>query len=401
MRIFYINSDAAGSTGNIIKGIISLGKKHNIDSVCAIPVTKSNITKSPDYPHIVLGTFKTRQANVLLSRITGYNGCFAFFSTLKLLRKITLFKPDLIHIHNLHDSYVNFPMIFRYIKKHNIKTVWTLHDCWAFTGHCSHFGIAKCEKWKEKCFDCPSYRNYPRTYFDNSRIMFQIKKRCFSGVKNLNITTPSKWLAETAKESFLKQYPIQVVNNGVNLEIFKPTSGDFREKHNIQNKKVVLGVAFAWGSKIKGLDVFVELSKRLPLDYQIVLIGIEDNIVNTLPKNIIAISRTQNQQELAQIYTTADVFVNPTREETFGLVIVEALACGTPVITFRAGGSPELLDKNSGIVVDLEDVDEMEKQIKRICEEKPFTEENCIKRAKYFDINSKYLDYINLYKSIV
>lgn len=399
MRVFYINGDAAGSTGNIIKGVIKLSKEHGIESVCAIPVTNSNLKKRPDFPHITIGTYRTRQINVLLARITGYNGCFAPFSTLKLLRKISKFKPDLLHMHNLHDSYINLPMLFKYIKKHNIKTIWTLHDCWAFTGHCSHFAMAKCDKWKTGCYNCACYKKYPTSYTDNSKKMFAIKKRLFTGVKQLKITTPSHWLADRTRESFLKEYPIQVINNGINLDVFKPVYGDFRKKYGIEDKKIILGVAFAWGQRIKGLDVFIELSKRLPDDFKIVLVGIEDSVAETLPQEIIAIKRTQNQTELAEIYTAADVFVNPTREETFGLVIVEALACGTPVITFRAGGSPEILDEKSGVVVDLDDIDSMEKEILHICKEQPFSKENCFNRAKVFDMNAKYMDYINLYKS--
>ena len=238
-------------------------------------------------------------------------------------------------------------------------------------------------------------------YLDTSKEMYKKKKRWFCGIEALTIVTPSEWLAALVKKSFLNEYPVKVINNGVDRTVFKPTESDFRTRHGIRDKKIVLGVAFGWGYG-KGLDVFVELSRRLDKQkYQIVLVGTNAEIDKQLPNSIISIHRTSNQCELAEIYTSADVFVNPTREEVLGLVNVEALACGTPVLTFKTGGSPETIDETCGSVVDVDDVDAMEKEILRICAELPCSKESCIKRAKKFDMNDRFEEYIDLYKEVM
>lgn len=227
--------------------------------------------------------------------------------------------------------------------------------------------------------------------------MWKCKRKWFTGIENCTIVTPSQWLADLVKQSYLKDYPVKVINNGIDLSIFKPTEGNFREKHGIVGKKVVLGVAFGWGKR-KGLDIFIELTRRLQKDYQIVLVGADDEVDKLLPFNIISIHRTQNQKELAEIYTAADVFANPTREEVLGLVNVESLACGTPVVTFKSGGSPECIDDTCGSVVDCDDVDAMEFEIRRICEKKTYSVEACIQRARKFDMNVRFDEYVSLYK---
>lgn len=318
--------------------------------------------------------------------------------TAKLISKLKGIKPNIVHLHNLHNCYINLPMLFDYIKKSKINVVWTLHDCWGFTGLCSHFTILNCIKWKTGCFECPNKKGYPPAAFDKTKTMWKLKRKWFTGVENMTIVTPSKWLADLVKQSYLKDYPVKVINNGIDLDIFKPTQSNFREKHNLKDKFIVLGVAFGWGKR-KGLDVFVELSKRLDSNkYQIVLVGTDNNIDAQLPSNIISIHRTQNQVELAEIYTAADVFANPTREENYPTVNMESIACGTPVLTFRTGGSPESLDENTGLVINCNDIDAMEKEIIRICETKPYSVEDCLKRAKRFDMNDKYKEYIELYE---
>ena len=212
--------------------------------------------------------------------------------------------------------------------------------------------------------------------------------------------TPSQWLADQVKQSFLKDYPVKVIHNGIDLSIFKPTTNDFRKRYNCEDKKIVLGVSMGWDIK-KGLDVFVELASRLPDDYQIVLVGGNEHTDQQLPSNVISIHRTQNQQELAEIYTAADVFANLTREEVLGLVNIEALACGTPVITFDAGGSPECIDESCGIVVPCDDIESIEKCIRQVCEKKTFSKEACIARARCFDQSERYSAYLDVYNSIL
>lgn len=400
MRIVQINGGAKGSTGKIMMGIAEVARAQGHEVMCASPITTTNRDAGEDCGYYRIGTFNSRRVNVVLARITGFNGCFAWFETYKLLKKIDEFKPDIIHLHNLHDSYINLSMLFSYIKKHNVPTVWTLHDCWAFTGQCPHFTIAKCNKWKAGCYGCPQYKAYPSSLYDNTKRMWQLKKKWFTGVKNMTIVTPSEWLAGLARESYLKQYPIEVINNGIDLNVFKPTHSNFREQYGIPGDKyIVLGVSFAWGYR-KGLDCFVEMAEKLGERYQIVLVGTDDEIDKNLPQNIISIHRTQNQKELAEIYSAADVFAMPTREENYPTVNMEAIACGTPVVTFDTGGSPEMLDEKVDRVVPVDDVNKMMSEIRKICENMRLSSEAFRSKAKEYIMEDRFLEYIDLYKSM-
>ena len=402
VRIVQINGGAKGSTGKIMMGIADVARAQGHEVMCASPITTTNRDAGEDCGYYRIGTFNSRRVNVALARITGFNGCFAWLETYKLLKKIDEFKPDIIHLHNLHDSYINLSMLFSYIKKHNVPTVWTLHDCWAFTGQCPHFTIVKCDKWKAGCHNCPQYKEYPASLYDNTKKMWQLKKKWFTGVKNMTIVTPSEWLAGLARESYLKQYPIEVINNGIDLNVFKPTHSNFREQYGIPGDKyIVLGVSFAWGYR-KGLDCFVEMAEKLGEQYQIVLVGTDDEIDKNLPHNIISIHRTQNQKELAEVYSAADVFVMPTREENYPTVNMEAIACGTPVVTFDTGGSPEMLDDKTGIVVEANDIEAIKKAIKDICEKKRCNdEEYIVAYSKNFDMKKRFAEYIELYANVL
>ena len=402
MRIVQINGGAKGSTGKIMMGIAEVARAQGHEVMCASPITTTNRDAGEDCGYYRIGTFNSRRVNVALARITGFNGCFAWFETYNLLKKIDEFKPDVIHLHNLHDSYINLSMLFSYIKKHNVPTVWTLHDCWSFTGQCPYFTIVKCDKWKTGCHNCPQYKEYPASLYDNTKKMWQLKKKWFTGVKNMTIVTPSEWLAGLAKESYLGEYPVRVINNGIDLDVFKPTHSNFRKQYGIpEDKYIVLGVSFAWGYR-KGLDCFVEMAEKLGEQYQIVLVGTDDEIDKNLPKNIISIHRTQNQKELAEIYSTADVFAMPTREENYPTVNMEAIACGTPVVTFDTGGSPEMLDEKIGIVVEANDIETTEKEIKDICEKKRCNdEEYIVAYSRKFDMKKRFAEYIELYANVL
>lgn len=402
MCIVQINGGAKGSTGKIMMGIAEVARAQGHEVMCASPITTTNRDAGEDCGYYRIGTFNSRRLNVALARITGFNGCFAWFETYKLLKKIDEFKPDIIHLHNLHDSYINLPMLFSYIKKHEIPVVWTLHDCWAFTGQCPHFTIVKCDKWKVGCHNCPQYKEYPASLYDNTKKTWQLKKKWFTGVKNMTIVTPSEWLAGLARESYLKQYPIEVINNGIDLNVFKPTHSNFRERYEIPSEKhIILGVSFAWGYR-KGLDCFVEMAEKLGEQHQIVLVGTDDEIDKNLPQNIISIHRTQNQKELAEVYSAADVFVMPTREENYPTVNMEAIACGTPVVTFDTGGSPEMLDDKTGVVVEANDIEATKKAIKDICEKKRCNdEEYIVAYSKNFDMKKRFAEYIELYANVL
>ncbi len=399
MKIVSINFCNFGSTGKMMLEITERSRDDRNQSIVCYPKSRDN-SKKHKKEDIVIGNRFTRNLHIRLAEISGLNGCFSFFSTLRFLNRLNKFLPDIIHLHNLHGWYINLPMLFRFIKKYEIPVVWTLHDCWAFTGQCPHFTMVKCDKWKTGCYDCPQYREYPAALVDRTKTMWKLKKEWFTEVENMTIVTPSQWLADLVKQSFLKDYSVKVIHNGIDLNIFKPTSSSFKERYGITEKHIVLGVAFGWGKR-KGLDVFVELSRRLPPEYQIVLVGTDDSTDKLLPDNIISIHRTQNQTELAEIYTAADLLVNPTREENYPTVNMEAIACGTPVLTFKTGGSPEILSDNTGAVVNCDDINAMEEEIIRICETHPYSEESCVERAKLFDMNNMIKEYINLYKEIL
>ncbi len=391
MKIVQINvTCGAGSTGKICVSVSNLLSAENIENYILYVSGKSS------FPYGLKYAFdKYVKLQALKSRIFGNYGFNSKYATKKLINELGRIKPDIVHLHNLHGHNCNLTMLFSYLKENKIKLFWTFHDCWAFTAYCPYFDLAKCKKWMNECHDCSLHKTYS-WFFDRSKFLFNEKKKLFQGL-NLTIITPSQWLANLVKQSFLKDYPVKIINNGIDLFVFKPTESDFREKCGLAGKKVVLGVAFGWGMR-KGLDVFVELARRLPNDYQIVLVGTDDYVDKQLPANIISIHRTQNQKELAEIYTAADVFANPTREENYPTVNMESIACGTPVVTFRTGGSPEILDETCGSVVECDDIDSMEREIIRICEEKPYSKEDCLTRAKNFDMNDRFKEYVELYK---
>ena len=397
MKLLSVNSGNVGSTGKIMLEITQVANDLGIVGVVTYPASRDNFKKKVDNKIIISNRYD-RNIHLWLARITGYNGCFSRITTSVFLRKVKKFKPDVIHLHNLHNCYINLPQLFKFIKKNGIKTVWTLHDCWAFTGQCPHFTLEGCEKWKDGCYGCSLYKQYPATCYDNTKKMWKLKKKWFTGVDNMTLVTPSVWLSKLVKQSFLKEYPVRVINNGIDLSVFKPTESDFRKKYSLEDKFVILGIAFDWGIR-KGLDVFLKLAGMLGDEFAIVLVGTTDEIDKQLPDNIISIHRTADQKELAEIYTACDVFVNPTREEVFGLVNAEALACGTPVITFNTGGSVEIPDETCGAVVECEDVNGLFDKIYEFKTE-PKSEEKCLLRAQMFDKDLNYEKYIALYKEI-
>ena len=236
-------------------------------------------------------------------------------------------------------------------------------------------------------------------YVDRTDIMWKLKKRWFTGVNNLTIVTPSCWLEGLVKQSFLSHYPVKVIHNGIDSSMFKPSESNFREKYHCQDKFILLGVAFDWGIR-KGLDIFISLAHELDKRFQIILVGTNETIDTKLPRNVISIHRTQDQRELAEIYTAADLFVNPTREDNYPTVNMEALSCGTPVLTFKTGGSAEMLDETCGSIVPCDEMESLIKEIIRICEHRPYSSQTCIKKAESFDMNERFLEYIELYRGV-
>lgn len=398
MRIVQINAVPYGSTGRIMFHLADELKNENHEVLCTAGFTWKKTVRDDFF--LTSGLIE-KTVHMLLSRITGFHGCFSRFATRKFLKKIDLFRPDIIHLHNIHGWYINIPMLFNYLKRNpEIKVIWTLHDCWSVTGHCAHFMMANCDKWKTECKQCAQYHLYPKTIIDQSCRMYHLKKGWFSGIPNMTIVTPSEWLKSIVKQSYLKEYRVEVINNGIDLTMFRPIGSSFRSEHGLQNKYIILGVAYAWDNK-KGLDVFVELSGRLPDNYVIVLVGTDENVDKVLPQNILSIHQTQNQTELAEIYSAADVFVNPTKEENYPTVHLESIACGTPVITFDTGGAKEMLTSECGSVIEYNNIDEMERKIIYCCEKQPFSEKKCVQHAQNFEASKRYREYIDLYKSVL
>lgn len=394
MKVLQINSVCGiGSTGriatNIHRILIEKGHYSYIAYGRGFPINcESTIRIGSNYDNYL---------HVALTRICDKHGFGSVKATKEFIREVQEIDPDIIHLHNIHGYFIHIEILFEYIKRANKRVIWTLHDCWAFTGHCSHFEFVGCNKWKTGCYDCPEKKEYPSSLFvDNSKLNYLKKKKIFTGVKDLSIITPSKWLANLVKHSFLREYPITVINNGIDLDIFKPTKGSFREQYNLEDKFIILGVASVWSPK-KGFNQFVELSKSLEKDEVIVLVGLTEKQLRSLPEKIIGITRTNSPTELAQIYSTADIFINPTLEDNFPTTNIEALACGTPVFTFDSGGSSESIDPTCGEIIGFKNVLGIIECIKKFRSKKEFTSLNCINRANRFNMKNQYYEYLKLY----
>lgn len=317
-------------------------------------------------------------------------------ATSKLIKTIKDINPDIIHLHHIHGYFLDMRVLCDYLKTAGKPVVWTFHDCWSFTGHCAHFISVNCDRWKkEGCHDCPLKGSYPKSYIDRSRKNYILKKKLFTSIPNLHIITVSDWLASFTKESFFRNTDVRVINNGVNIDIFKPYNNKRKGKY------LILGAATTW-TQGKGLYDFFELRKRLPQDrYDITLVGLSKSQVKDLPEGINGLMRTDSAIELAKLYSEANVFLNPTYADSFPTVNIEALACGTPVITYRTGGSPEIIDEKTGIVVDQGDVEGLICAIKQL-ESNPLLCEDCRKRAvNRYDKDKCFEEYISLYESLL
>ena len=393
-----VNSNNYASTGNVVLNIAASARKEGLKVYTCC--RRSRVSLKYQYEdQIYIGTWLDRVISERLALLTGLNGYFNVINTWLFIRKLKKLKPDLIHIHSLCENYLNIRMFFKYLRRNRIPTVWTMHDNWAFTGRCAQF---RCEKWKDGCGNCPHRDFFPPTLvFDPSAKVWKAREQIYNSLDTMTIVTPSAWLSDLVRISLFKEnHPIRVINNGINLDVFQPTDSDFIEKHQLQGKHIVLGVAYWWDT-CKGLYVFLELAKRLPENYRIVMVGTNEETDKLLPDNIVSIHRTQNQKELAEIYSAATLFVNPTTDDNFPTVNMEALACGLPVLTYDTGGCAEIIDETSGSSVPCGDIDALEQEILRICENRPYSKESCLKRAKHFDMYRTYRNYVDLYQEIL
>ncbi len=390
MKIVQINTFSYKATGsimmNIHKKLLDLGH----DSYVVWGRGRKSKSEKEIYLNDKFGVYY----HGFYTRLTDKTGFASKRSTKKLLKKLDKIKPDIVHLHNLHGYYINIELLFNYLKEKKIKVIWTLHDCWSFTGHCAYFESAECEKWKNICFKCPQINEYPKSIKDNSKYNYMHKKELFTNL-DMTLVTPSEWLSKLVHQSYLKDYKVKVINNGIDTDIFKVRESDFRNKNNLLNKKIILGVASEWTIR-KGIQDFVELSKIVSDDVKIVLVGLNDAQIKELPDNIVKIKRTENAIKLAEIYSTADVFFNPTYEDNYPTTNLESLACGTPVVTYLTGGSIEPVNEFNGVVLKKGDYKYLKDNIDKFTKLKAKMKVTSKKYDKINMINS----YINLYEDI-
>jgi putative colanic acid biosynthesis glycosyltransferase len=396
LKVLQINVTAnSGSHGRIAeeigRSLIAKGHKSYIAYGRTAYICQSSLIQIGNKADLAIHLIKTR----LLDR----HGFGSVRSTKSLIREIKEINPDIIHLHNLHGYYLNIEVLFNYLKNWNRPVFWTFHDCWPFTGHCSHFQHMNCHKWQTECYDCPNIHGYPKSWvIDNSRNNYRKKKELFADLKNMVLISPSEWLAGHLRNSFLAAYQIRVINNGVDLDKFKPINTETtRTKYNL-NKKYILGIASTWSER-KGLNDFIRLRNLIDSEINIVLVGLTQRQIKSLPVGIKGISRTENTEELAALYSGAEAFVNPTYVDNFPSVNIEALACGTPVITYETGGSAESIDFNTGQVVERGNIQKLYSSIIKVINANTlYSRDQCRERAvRKFSSLGRSEDYISLY----
>jgi glycosyltransferase involved in cell wall biosynthesis len=400
MKILQINTSVnTGSTGRIAEDIGKVLIANGHDSYIAYGRSSnssvSKIIKIGNNLDVYLHGLKT----VVFDR----HGFGSLNATKKLIEQIEIIKPDAIGLHNLHGYYLNIELLMKFLTHKEIPILWTLFDCWAFTGHCSYFDNINCQKWKSHCNNCPKKRYYPSSYvFDNSFRNFADKKLLFTPPENLHLVVHSKWLKNLIKESFLKDKVTHLIHSGIDLEVFKPTTSNLKARFNLVGKKIILGCASIWDRR-KGFNDFLLLRRILEANFIIILIGLKKNVIKNLPEGILGFERTESIKELAEWYSLADVFMNPTYMDNFPTTNLEALACGTPVITYNTGGSPEAIDENTGIVLPKGDIQGIKMGIENLLSrDQNELKSACRARAeKRFDKNDRFKDYLNIYQSLL
>ena len=390
-----------GSTGRIAGEIGQFVIQHGWESYIAY----GRNGKSCKSKTFKIGTDFDVKMHGLQTRLFDRHGLASRNSTKKLIEQIQKIKPDIIHLHNLHGYYLNIEILFNFLAFANIPIVWTLHDCWSMTGHCVHFDYIGCEKWKTKCFGCPQKTRYPASILiDRSRKNHKLKKELFTLNKKMTIVPVSNWLSSIVQQSFLSNYSIKVINNGIDLEVFasRGRSYEIREKYGINNRFMLLGVATTWSDQ-KGLKDYIKLSHCLFDDFIIVLVGLTKKQIKSLPAKIIGLNRTEDISELTRLYATANIVLNLSTEESFGLTTVEGFACGTPSIVYNCTASPELMTHETGFIVEKGDIQGLINAINTVKQkEKSSYSEACRQRAEcLYDKNDRYMDYFKLCKSIL
>lgn len=392
-----------GSTGRITELIGNIAISRGWDSVIVYSGRPKNNSNSR---LIQCGNYFDSVLHALETRLFDRHGLGSRRATKRLVKQLSLIKPDILHFHNIHGYYLNYGILTKYIVANNIPVVWTFHDFWPITGHCSYFSDIDCEKWVNQCNSCPKISYYPKSFgLDNSKNNYNLKKNLFSSISNLTIVPVSKWAASLVHRSFLKDKRVSPIYNGVDLSVFKPKGHqqELKLKYGFDsNTKVLLALATTWGKR-KGWFDYMKLVDLLPKDIKIVLVGVTQKQKEELPKAIITMARTESVIHLAELYSLADIVMNLSYQETFGLTTVEGFACGTPSIVYNCTASPELMTKDVGELVEPGDLDGVVKAIDSVLKNgKNYYSNNCIIRAKQlFSHTDRFNDYIDLYEEII
>lgn len=390
MKILQINSVCSGSTGRIAAGVSRVLQAEGHESLLLYGRGGSAEGVACERMESKLGFY----AHVAYARLTDRQGFASTAATKRMIRRIEQFAPDVIQLHNLHGYYLDQSTLLSFLADYGKPVVWTLHDCNAFTGHCAHFDAYGCMRWMEQCHDCPLKQEYPKSILlDQSARNYAEKKALCSQIQNLTIVTPSRWLGNLVKQSFLGDREVITIHNGIDPNIFQPTQSDIRKRYGIEKERLLLGVSNYWEPR-KGLMTFFDLAEQMRGQAVVALVGLSPKQLQSLPKGIIGIAKTANASELAAWYSAADVFVNPTIEDTFPSTQLEALACGTPVVCYDVGGCAESLDDSCGVAIPKGDFPALSDAVLRSDELK---RENCVRRAKLFRQQDRYRDYAALY----
>lgn len=406
-KLLIINTSAnTGSTGRIAEEIGQTAIIKGYDSYFAY----GRMGRESESKLIRIGTDLDFKIHGIESILFDNHGFGSRAATRRFIDEIECVKPDVINLHNIHGYYLNVEILFDYLAKKDIPVVWTLHDCWPFTGHCSYFDRYHCEKWKTGCHHCPNSKGYPKSLFwDRSKANYEHKKVLFNKPKSITFVAVCNWMANNVRASFLGGYPVETIYNGVDVDVFKPRFAEADNGNGQKYKlgidtdaKVVLGVASTWDRR-KGLDDFVKLRSLFDCDkYAIVLVGLNDKQIAALPDGIIGIKRTESVQQLAELYSLADVFVNPTYVDNFPTTNIEALACGTPVVTYNTGGSPEAVDEYTGVVVEQGNVSLLRAAVESCANNKKEFTKACRERAlKNFNKLERFKDYVRIFDRLI
>ena len=422
MRVAHINVTATLSTGGIALSICRVLMSRGHKALVAFARGYHPV----DMPWLRIGNQAERAWHLLWARIADRAGFAGRRGTRKLVQKLDAYRPDIVHLHNLHGYYLHLPTLFRWLEKTGAPVVWTLHDCWAYTGHCAYYTMASgdasraegrthrrattrgCDRYKRGCGHCPQKRAYPRSVgLDQSARNWREKRMVENALRRLWLVTPSQWLAGEVRKSFLRNHPVYVIPNGIDLAAFRPCEDlehleDVIRKNRLEElgeRRMLLSVASVWDAR-KGLEDFYELSKLLGDEYRIVLVGLTDWQREWLPNNIIGIGRTENLRELCTLYTVANLYISLSHEETMGMTLLEAMACGTQVLCYDVTALPESVTDQVGGVVPIGNIAAVAEAVKRLCDS-PKAAAACRKHAETYDKDKRYIAYIRLYEEIL